>query len=310
VFPSPNSACRYCGRELTPLEVIGGGVCRDWQCRETRLSREADDERRRAAALVRRRGTEAPGGGSGDLDPAGPQSQPALARVGWDSAPTVIVPWRDSTLRPLPDGRREEFLAYLDQLLDSQRADRTGAFAAGHTEASAAAAPAERMAEASADRDARGSTDSSADLSADHDTPPDPLLGQVCAACRGACCHAGGTHAFLDTARMRGIVERMGDASTVRAEYIRRLPERTVQGSCVFHSESGCSLSRELRGEPCNRYECRGLEMARELRATADGGTRVVHVVRREDQVIHDSAFAGEGWLERARRGRGSEPLV
>ena len=33
---------------------------------------------------------------------------------------------------------------------------------------------------------------------------------------------------------------------------------------CVFQGEQGCTLSRELRSEMCNRYECNGLRTLRE----------------------------------------------
>ena len=277
---SEPNGCRICGRALTAHQVRSGGICGEWRCREAQLSAAAEEERLRAARCVRRRGPD--------------------RGEDWESAPIVIVPWRRSELRPLSDGRRREFLGYIETLLSAVREERTGPAtpcpdAAPPAVDTDGATPVVAPVAPAAGPGPRAALVPDADAAA----PPDPVLAQICAACRGACCHAGGTHAFLDAERIAALVDRMGGVNPVREAYRRHLPARSVLGSCVFHTEQGCNLPREMRGELCNRYECRGLEGAGAVRA--QGGV-VVHVVRREEQEIYDSAFAGEGWLEVARR--------
>ncbi len=106
--------------------------------------------------------------------------------------------------------------------------------------------------------------------------PSDPApvrrwLGAICAACRGDCCVAGRDRAFLDGATLRRQMtfHREGEraAAEVVEAYLRRVPARSVEGSCLFHGEEGCSLPREERASICNTYECAGLRMARRLQA-------------------------------------------
>ncbi len=38
--------------------------------------------------------------------------------------------------------------------------------------------------------------------------------------------------------------------------YLKHLPAKTVQNSCIYHSAKGCGLPRDLRSSTCNRYLC------------------------------------------------------
>jgi hypothetical protein len=103
----------------------------------------------------------------------------------------------------------------------------------------------------------------------------DTVLGLACSTCRGECCTAGGTHAFLredSLVRVRAFLSRDGatvDAGQLEATYARYLPARHYRGSCVYHTPTGCALPRTLRSNLCNRYLCGGLtQLSRALDAS------------------------------------------
>jgi len=87
------------------------------------------------------------------------------------------------------------------------------------------------------------------------------ILGNACAICGGSCCFNGGEHAYL---RVDTILLYMHQHPELREEqvldeYVSRLPEKTYEGSCVYHAESGCGLPREMRSESCDSFVCNGL---------------------------------------------------
>jgi hypothetical protein len=118
----------------------------------------------------------------------------------------------------------------------------------------------------------------------------DALIGASCGTCRGECCTAGGTHAFLKVdslvrvraqlaaadaagpraARMRADgADGALTADGLEALYASHLPARHYRGSCVYHTTAGCNLPRSLRANLCNRYVCGGLtQLGRALAAT------------------------------------------
>ncbi len=101
------------------------------------------------------------------------------------------------------------------------------------------------------------------------------LLGAGCATCRGECCTAGGTHAFLgedSLVRVRAQFHEDGQSISAAAllhEYAEHVPEKHYRGSCVYHTLQGCALPRGLRSNLCNRYVCGGLtQLTRALDAS------------------------------------------
>jgi hypothetical protein len=101
------------------------------------------------------------------------------------------------------------------------------------------------------------------DASAPESAAPDlqPVLNQVCAFCEGWCCRNGADHAYLTVETLRRYLaahpgRRPRD---VLANYLDRVGHRTYRGSCVYHGPTGCTLSREMRSDICNRFYCRGL---------------------------------------------------
>jgi len=165
--------------------------------------------------------------------------------------PVVMLPINTRSIVVLPAEARERFLMHL-------RLQITRAFSVPAADASVAIT----AATLSAGHDAGDIEGPDADSDA---TIHGPLLGAGCAICRGECCTAGGTHAFLKAAslvRVRAQLVAQGEAPTpasIEAHYMSALPVHHYHGSCVFHAEDGCTLARVLRSNLCNRYLCGGL---------------------------------------------------
>ncbi len=96
------------------------------------------------------------------------------------------------------------------------------------------------------------------------------VFGAACANCGGQCCVRGGTHAYLDANAVwatavqcesdeENQAVRKVSSQQVVAEYLQFVPEFSYEDSCVFHSEHGCTLPREMRSATCNRTICGGL---------------------------------------------------
>lgn len=98
-------------------------------------------------------------------------------------------------------------------------------------------------------------------------SPPEPagfpalVLRTACSLCKGVCCKNGGDDAFLDfqvMARLRMADLERDDAAIVNL-YLERVPGFAYEGSCIFHSKTGCTLDRSMRANVCNAYLCGGL---------------------------------------------------
>ncbi|MHC4471236.1 MAG: hypothetical protein ACYTDY_16690 [Planctomycetota bacterium] len=186
-----------------------------------------------------------------------------------DDYPVLCVPHRDFRVGPLPEKRRSEFLAHLAEVVEEAREE---------PEATEPEPP-------------------------PHTAEPATFLQRICAACEGECCHRGGTHAFITSEMIRGaMADRDVTPEKVHEAYASRLPERTFEGSCVYHTGSGCALPRDMRAVICNTFECKGLDEAR--RRHEDGGRRAF-VVSRKDNRISGSAFVDESEIRRFELGGG-----
>jgi len=183
-----------------------------------------------------------------------------------DAAPPVILlPANTRNTEPLPSDRSAAFLeglrARLAETFTRGVRDDGAPMSAEARAAMHDAVPPETRPGVLPDRDDTATRDA--------------LLGAACATCRGECCTAGGTHAFLrddSLVRVRAFLARDGredSASAIVTEYARHLPERHYRGSCVYHTTAGCALPRALRSNLCNRYLCGGLtQLSRALDAS------------------------------------------
>lgn len=159
--------------------------------------------------------------------------------------PVVVVPANERSLTPLPEQRKEKFLAHLEMLLD--------AVAQLSPEAASPPSPYDPPA---ADEPGLTATQSR-------------MIGHACTVCQGFCCQQGAEHAFQDVASLREIManEELTPAA-VRETYRAAFPTISYTDSCVFHTSEGCALPRALRSHMCNRWLCRGLR--RWLEGTAE----------------------------------------
>jgi len=176
--------------------------------------------------------------------------------------PVILLPANTRGTALLPESSREDFLsrlraaiaeAFLEPVRDNSAPMSLEAAAARDNAREHAIAP----------DDAPGAPDLAA------------MLGASCATCRGECCTAGGTHAFLKEDSLRRVRAQLADegapltAESLEALYASHLPVRHYRGSCVFHTTTACALPRSLRSDLCNRYLCGGLtQLTRALAAT------------------------------------------
>lgn len=90
---------------------------------------------------------------------------------------------------------------------------------------------------------------------------------KACSLCRGGCCRIGEEHAFLNEETILRYVSRHPDQKPeqVMSAFLTYLPEKTFKESCVYHTETGCSLPRNMRSHVCTDYLCDALYELREL---------------------------------------------
>lgn len=143
---------------------------------------------------------------------------------------------------------------------------------------------------------------------------PEPTIGTAaCIACRGHCCVLGmAANAFLRVETIGHVRRHCPDlgADAIVAGYEARIPERSVENSCVFHGAEGCTLDRTWRADMCNNFQCNGkrqaLERAPDARAmlwiaTEDGvGRAVVHDADGTRPVVPDAGDADADRTEAA----------
>jgi hypothetical protein len=126
--------------------------------------------------------------------------------------------------------------------------------------------------------------------------------GRLCGHCGGRCCRIGlAAHAFIDTPLLERWVARQpgsGPGHAIQA-YIARLPERHVQGSCLFHGAQGCNLPRDERSAVCNRFACdalQQLQQAQQVQDRADGpGPAVIAFTGLNGHASRAAFIAAEG---------------
>jgi hypothetical protein len=118
------------------------------------------------------------------------------------------------------------------------------------------------IAEAFADREPAYNDPPRRELPAAACPPPPDDLAAACATCRGSCCRDGGDSAYLEASTLRRIqAERPTSSPAELVElYMAAVPERSVEHSCIFHGEQGCTLPRELRSHTCNDYFCPSMQ--------------------------------------------------
>ncbi|MEO1493165.1 MAG: hypothetical protein AAFV19_13505 [Pseudomonadota bacterium] len=221
--PAPGQqTCKFCDAALTPHQVVTGGVCGAQRCemRKVQEASRAVFQRDWKNFLERQRTA---------VEASAPEIGRAAARLARDPAAIAIgtVPRQERPLVALPDHRREDFAAHLDQIIAK-------AFDEGEPDLDLTDREREERAE-------------------------ELLIDATCATCQGKCCILGGpAHAFLTAVNIQQFRARHPGATpeAIKAHYLAKLPEASVEHSCVYHGPMGCVLDRRERGDVCNRYHC------------------------------------------------------
>ena len=85
-----------------------------------------------------------------------------------------------------------------------------------------------------------------------------PLEARTCAVCRGVCCATGGKDAYIKKETILRYMHRHPDQKPkqVLAAYMDCLGKKIFIDSCVYHTDIGCSLPRDMRSDTCNEFLC------------------------------------------------------
>jgi len=219
-----HGATRRCRVCKAPLDLLRA-MRRDLCERPACLQHEAQAELRRERSQQERRLRSA--------------VQPVLPAAAAATAPVIWLRMHVARLVPLPEPVRDAQVQHLRALAAAGAAVATGP-------GPASAAPAEP--------DPEGTTPARAAL-------------LTCAWCQGRCCRDGADwFAFIDAALLRRWQQDHPGSSLADAAeaYIARLPDQHTEGSCCYHGEQGCTLTRSMRSSICNHHVCEGM---RELQA-------------------------------------------
>jgi hypothetical protein len=128
------------------------------------------------------------------------------------------------------------------------------------------------------------------------DERPSLLVINGCTACRGYCCRGGGDRAFLtvDFFAWQMLCDPTLTKESLRSLYANRLPEFSVEDSCVFHGETGCLLPRSERSNLCNEFHC--IELADSMNEVGEQSYRQwVAISHDGDNYLRVSMMADNG---------------
>ena len=254
--------CRFCEKPLTPQQAVSG-VCASMKCEMKRVQT--------AARSVFQRNWETYVGRQRDaVQTVGPEIAAAAARLGAepDEIAVGVVPRQNRPLVPLPAHRLETFSSHLDKIIAE-------AFAEGEPDTDLSTREKEEASEL-------------------------PLIDATCATCQGKCCILGGPgNAFLNSGNMQQFRVRNPEATpdSIRAHYLGKLPEVSVEHSCLYHGPMGCVLDRTERGDVCNRYHCNPQTQLL-LRYREMGASKAVIVATEDDvEPVVATYTDTDGWL-------------
>ena len=88
------------------------------------------------------------------------------------------------------------------------------------------------------------------------------VTGELCAMCRGKCCDRGGqNHAFIQRSTLKRVKSNHPELSNedIIERYRSYFPEKATVNSCIYHSDTGCTLPSEYRANICSDFYCLNL---------------------------------------------------
>jgi len=125
----------------------------------------------------------------------------------------------------------------------------------------------------------------------------------LCTACAGGCCTKGGDAAYLTADTMHRVRARFPDLSSAELlqRYVAFIPSDNMVDSCIYHTERGCALPRDLRSDTCNDYACEALRALPPLTNENAEQHSVLVFQRRQDkwrqQVIDRDNSIVRAWI-------------
>jgi hypothetical protein len=190
-------------------------------------------------------------------------------RLGIDQAQTIspaVVPANLRKIVSLPARRKRAFRVFLMELVARAAAVRTSSANPSPGETALDSAP----------------------------SPPalESLLNRGCATCRGRCCNGGGDHAYLSIETILGYMHKHPKQRPrqVLKAYLSLLPKKSYEDSCVYQTEIGCALPREMRAKISGDFFCE--ELRHFQRQFYAGGERKIMFYAFEDsRVVRSEPF-------------------
>lgn len=151
----------------------------------------------------------------------------------------TTVPANTRNIRDLPEKRRKMFCDRLKQLIEQ--------------------ASAELCSPTHITDDSKKQTGPNVET---QDTELCSILKNACAICRGSCCTRGGEHAYIKVETLLRYMHQHPELqeNQVLDDYLSFLSEKTYEDSCVYHTETGCSLPSYMRSDTCPWFVCEGLD--------------------------------------------------
>lgn len=229
--------CPVCRAPIDRRSARITDTCGRWQCRAAyrteRIRRQEEKRRQEYYSRCLERATAL----RDTIAPACNTDDPVAHTV-------IITPANKRRLMPLPRSRRYRFARRLMDLI----------------------------------KEALRSSPPALLLNQDADEIPASVLSiqaNACANCGGQCCLRGGTLAYLDVSTIHRYLARRPEADLrqIIEAYCRLLPDVIYEGSCVFHSSTGCTLPGKMRSDTCLNTDCSALIELR-LRITLDAQTK------------------------------------
>jgi hypothetical protein len=226
------SDCHICGAELLEPRERHLGVCRATKCQ---IAWAGQLQTLRKKELLRKR-QERTGIAEAHRDRIARRLRQGELR----EVQPAIVPANLRKIVKLPQRRKRDFRDHLKKIISQALDCRTNRPDPLHGETAADSSP----------------------------PPPElaSLFGRGCATCRGRCCNGGGIHAYLSVETMLGYMSSHPQQSPeeVLKAYASYLPEKSYRDSCVFHTDGGCALPREMRGKISGDFYCEELRQIRD----------------------------------------------
>ncbi|MFT6168461.1 MAG: hypothetical protein ACJAR9_000571 [Celeribacter sp.] len=256
-------SCPYCGSVMSVHQRHHPGHCGAPACLTAQIVKAARDrEEQRQQDYAERQGAARAG--------AREKMQRAAQMLDCadDELVVAVVPQQDVRMETLPQGRLDAFQAHLSKVVGD-------AF--------------------------RVPSDENVLSNYAQNTRDEPSIVRAgCATCQGFCCTRGGgdNHAFITRQSIYYILQQDPALTPddVVSHFLEALPEKSVEGGCVFQGPVGCTLTRDWRAGLCNTFHCHDLHAMHDV---TGGRTDVPLVIVgiEDDTVGQVSVFdLNQGW--------------